>query len=201
MASDFSQKLPKFIPVIPADAGNYCAVYIAALLPELLKVRSIPHQSQTDGVLLRPKLRTGHAFRSVKVNHFTIFIQIIKFSTPIGTDGKDIHMIAANIVNFLTLVLLDDNFVRQAGGPHALDALHQGLLHIDLAPGLVEILGGHAHDQVIAQRLGPLKQADMAVMQQIIGSVCDYFRHKNPPALLVRVHLEKRVQEYLHGFF
>ena len=89
-------------------------------------------------------------------------------------------MVSLDIINLLALILLDDNLIRQSRGPHAFDALHQGLLYIDLAPGLIKILGGHAHDQIISQRPGPLQQTNMAVMQQIIGSVCDHSRHKIP---------------------
>ena len=78
-----------------------------------------------------------------------------------------------DVVDLLAFVLLDDHLVGDAGVLHVADAIHQALLHVELAACVIEVLGGHRDDQVITQGLGPLQQAAMAVVEEIERSVGD----------------------------
>ena len=127
-----------------------------------------------DLLLLLPQHCAGDVPRSLQVNHPAIILQIIKISHPVGTNGKNIDIIFFDIVKFLPLGLLDDNLIGKPGLSHIFDARQQGIYYIQLSPGPVVGLRGHAHDQVISQRLRPLKQPVMPFMEKVECAVCNY---------------------------
>ena len=75
---------------------------------------------------------------------------------------------------------LDDDLIGEAGFFYVLDARHQGVDDVQLAPCLVETFRGDADDQVIAEGFGPLQEAVMALMEEVECAVCDDFDHAYP---------------------
>ena len=106
-----------------------------------------------------------------------IFVQIVEFPHPVAADGEDIHLIFLDVVYLLAHIVLDDDFVGQAGRLHGLHALQHVVHHVELSPLAVEIVVGHAHDEIVAQRLCAPQQVDMPLVEHVIGAVCDYFFH------------------------
>ncbi len=137
-------------------------------------------------MFLGADLRAGYAFGAFQINHLTVILQIVKMSVPVRSDGKNIYIIAPDIINFLPLVFFYDDLVGQSRGAHRLNALHEGLLHIDFSTGLVEVVCGYTDDQIVPQCLGALEQANVAIVQQIVGSVSNYSRHLSGPVFYNR---------------
>ena len=80
---------------------------------------------------------------------------------------------------------LDDDLVGKAGLFDVLDTRHQGVHDVELAARLIEALRRDADDQIVAQRLGALKQTVVALMKEIERAVGDYFLNFAPPSFAV----------------
>ena len=123
------------------------------------------------------QLGAGNALRTIEVHDLAVLVQVIEVPAPVRPDSEDIHVIVADVIDLLAVVLLRYHLVGDAEGLHGLDAVHQRLLHVDLAAVLVEVRGGNAHDQVVAQLLCPAQQVYMSVVQQVERAVGDDFLH------------------------
>ena len=150
----------------------------AALVDDFIPEGGIADEAQTGKAVFCPQLSAGHALGAIEIHHLAILLQVVELPDPVGAHRENIHSKPLDIINFLPLILFHNNLIGDTESLHGLDAFHQGLFDIDFPTGAVESVGGNAHNQVVAQLLGPLQQADMSVMQQIVSSVCDYFFHK-----------------------
>ena len=103
--------------------------------------------------MLAAYLGARHATCAFKVHHLTVSFEVVELSAPVASHGEDIYIKAFDVVNLLTLIFFDDNFVSQACGAHGLYTLHERLLHVNLSTLAVERVGGDAHDEVVAQCL------------------------------------------------
>ena len=153
------------------------AVDKGALPPELRDEARVARETQSHRTAALADLGAGHALGPREIDDLAVGVEIVELADPVGADRENVDIVFADVVDLLALVLLDDDLVRQARGAHRLDALHQGLAHVDLAALLVEIVRGDADDQPVAQRLRALEQADVTVVQQIIGAVGDDLYH------------------------
>ena len=61
------------------------------------------------------------------------------------------------IVFSASIIPLYDDFIRKSGLSHIVNALQDGVNHIDLTSYLIKMLRGHAYNQVIPQRPGALQ--------------------------------------------
>ena len=124
-----------------------------------------------------PRRSAGNPFSAGQIDDFAKLLQVVEIPFPVRPDGKDVHAVFSDIVNFLTLVFLDDDLVGIARGPDRFDALHQVVIGVHLTPFQVELVGGDTHDEPVAEFLGPPEQVDVSLMQQVVCSVCDDFFH------------------------
>ena len=53
--------------------------------------------------------------------------QIVKLASPVRTYGKDIYVQSLDVVNLLSLVFLDDDFIGNACGTHGFPFGHSGI--------------------------------------------------------------------------
>lgn len=123
------------------------------------------------------KLGARDALRAIKVDYLTVFPEIVELTNPVRAYGEHINSHTSDVVNLLALVLFNDYFVSN---PELLDRTHalvEGLGNVNLPAHLVEAIGGYAHDQVVAERLGAFQQAHMAPVQKVVRSICDHFPH------------------------
>ena len=166
---------------------------------------------------------------AIEVHYLAVLVQVIEVPAPVRPDSEDIHIVVADIIDFLAVVFLGYHLIGNAEGLHGLDAVHQRLLHINLAAVFVEVRGSDAHDQVVAQLLRPAQQVYVSVVQQVERAVGDDFLHslilrlggcgwaagwgradagaRRSSAVRPRmpnlgsVHFQKGVHELLHGGF
>ena len=156
----------RFFTLLKCTYTNYInAVYIFRLCYKLCSESSLSNNSHTKFTLFTPYFRTRDSLRSRKIHHLTIFIQIIKFSSPIRTHRENIHIVPTNIINFLTLVFFHDDLIRKSCGTYSLNTLHQGLLYIDFSTGFIKIICRDTHDQIIPQCFCALQQPNVSVMK------------------------------------
>ena len=123
------------------------------------------------------QLGAGNALRAVEVHYLAVLVQVIEVPAPVRPDSEDIHVVVADVVDFLAVVLLRYHLIGDTEGLYGLDAIHQRLLHIDLAAILVEVRGSDAYDQVVAQLFCPAQQVYVSVVQQVERAVGDDFLH------------------------
>ena len=141
----------------------------------------VTDEADPDLTLFRAHFRAGDAFGAGQVDHLAVIAQVVKLAGPVGSDGEDVHAKALDVVDLLAFVFFDDDLIGDPRLAERFDPLHQGLLHIDFAAGFVKVVRGDPDDQPVAERLGPLQQADMSVVKQVVGSVSDHFRHSVTP--------------------
>ena len=149
----------------------------------------VKHGTRTDKRHLyrlpfTPYLSTGDAFRAIEVDNFTIIIQIIEMSTPIRTNCKNINVITLNIIDFLALVLLNDNLVSKPRGSHAFHTLGKRLLYVDLSARAVKIVSSNTNNQIIAKLTSSLQKTNMTIVEHVVRTVCNYFHHGNQALFL-----------------
>ena len=123
------------------------------------------------------QLGAGNALCAIEVHYLAVLVQVIEVPAPVRPDSEDIHIVVADIIDFLAVVFLGYHLIGNAEGLHGLDAVHQRLLHINLAAVFVEVRGSDAHDQVVAQLLRPAQQVYVSVVQQVERAVGDDFLH------------------------
>ena len=81
------------------------------------------------------------------------------------------------VVDFLAAIFFYDYLVRQSGRPYRLDAFHYIVAGVQLPSFEVEVVGGHAYDEIISEGFGPFQKIDVTLMEQIESAICDYFGH------------------------
>ena len=148
-------------------------------LPDELPAQAaLAERADHELSLLRSEHRAGNALGARQIDHLAVFVEIVELADPVRAHREDIHVVAPDIVDLLAFVFLHDDLVRQARGLDGGDALDKRLLVVDLPSGFVIVVARDADDQIIAERLRPLQKPDMAVVQQVVGAVCDDLDHK-----------------------
>ena len=84
------------------------------------------------------------------VDDFAIFVEIIKFTCPVGADCKDIYAKPFYVIDFLPLIFLNYDFISNTGLSDSFHSLHKRLLHVDFATCSVEIIGCNTHNEIVA---------------------------------------------------
>ena len=128
-------------------------------------------------VLLLAQHGRGDALGARQVDHLAVLVQVVEVAHPVAAHGEDVNVVLLYVVDLLPEVVLDDDLVGDARGADRLHALQHVVLHVELAALAVEVVVRHAHDEVVAQCLGATQQVDVALVQQVVGAVCDYFLH------------------------
>ena len=148
--------------------GKYLArlksIHILALTLYLIENRRFAHQSQAYDLLFTTDLGAGDTTCTIQINNLTISIEIIKLAFPVRPYRKDIHIQAFDIINLLSLIFLDDDFVGQSCGTHCFNTLHKRLLDIDFTSLTIEDIRSDTHYQIITQSFGSLQEADVTIM-------------------------------------
>ena len=94
-------------------------------------VEPLCHSLHTQNTHLQNRLGAGAKHRGAdttgtgKIDHLTVFAEVVKLAYPIRTHGKNIHTVFFNIGNFLTLVFFHDDLVSDAGLANVFDTLCQ----------------------------------------------------------------------------
>lgn len=55
-----------------------------------------------------------NTFSPWQVNHIAVFVQIIKLPYPIASNSKDVYIILLNIINLLSKIIFNENFISIA---------------------------------------------------------------------------------------
>lgn len=84
---------------------------------------------------------------------------------PIRTNGKDVHIVLLNIVNLLTKIVLNDNFVSLANSFNSFNTFQYVIAHIEFTSAFVKAVAGYTYNQVIAKFLGSPEKIYMALMK------------------------------------
>ena len=58
---------------------------------------------------------------AVEVDHLAVLLEVVEFARPVGAHGEHVDAHRADVVDLLSLVLLDDHLV---GYPEGLDRAH-----------------------------------------------------------------------------
>jgi hypothetical protein len=128
-----------------------------------------PHHA---GVLVA-QLGARDALGALEVDDLAVVLQVVELAQPVGTDREDVDVVPLDVVDLLALVLLDDHLIGEAALLDILDPVHEALLDVQLAAGVVEVLGGDGDDQVVAEGAGAFEEASVPVMEQVECSVGD----------------------------
>ena len=139
------------------DAANRHAINVAHLCGLLDHFLRAAYESQPKRRTIGPQLRARNALRPVQIHNLAELGKIIEVATPVGPDGKHVNVEPLDVVNLLTFIFLDDNLIRKTRFTNVLDSLRQRLGYVDFSTHLVETVGRHTDDKVIAQRLRPLQ--------------------------------------------
>ena len=115
------------------------------------------YKSQPERRAIGPQLRARNTLSPVQVHNLAKLGKVIEVATPVRADGKYIDAKTLDVVDLLTFVFLDDDLIRKTRFTNVLDSLRQRLGYIDFPAHLIETVGRHTDDKVIAQRLRPLQ--------------------------------------------
>ena len=146
---------------------------MAALLQEAVERCPVPHDAQAQVVAAAAQLGARDPPGPRQVDDLAELREVVEPARPVVADGEDVDAVAPDVVDLLPLVLLDDHLVGQARGLDGLDPLIEGLAHEELAPHLVEPLGGDAHDEAVPQSARVAQEVDVSAVQEIVRAVRD----------------------------
>ncbi len=88
--------------------------------------------------ILISKFSGRYALCTRQIHYFAILFKIIKLSFPIRSNSKNIYIIFLNIINFLTDIILYNNFIGITGTSHGFNTLQHIISNIQLSPILVK---------------------------------------------------------------
>ena len=100
-------------------------------------------------------------------------------ATPIGSNSKNVDTVSLNIIDFLTLIFLDNNFIGKPSGAHRFHSLGKGLLNVNFSASAIKIVCSNAYNQIIAKLSSPFQKSNMTIMKHIVRTVCNDFHHSN----------------------
>ena len=142
--------------------------------------------------LLLAELGGGDALRAGQIDHLAVLAEVVEMAFPVGAHGEDVDIVLLDVVDFLTHIVLDDDLIGQARGPDGLNALEHVVADVELATLAIEIVVGDSHDEVVAQRLRPPQQVDVALVQQVVSAVSDDFFHRGKALRAVQSSMSLR---------
>ena len=90
------------------------SAYIFGFLYEVIIFNIICDNSHIKDNTFTAQLCTGNILGTFQVNDVTVILQIVKFTSPVRSNDKNINVIFDNIVNFLTLVFLNNDLICQS---------------------------------------------------------------------------------------
>ncbi len=117
------------------------------------------------------------AFGAGQIDDLAVFVEVVELALPIAADGEDVDIVLLDVVDLLTEVVLNDDFVGVACGLDGLDTLEDVVAHIELAATTVEAVAGDSDDEIVAQLLGSAEEVDVSLMQEVVGAVGNDFDH------------------------
>ena len=112
-----------------------------------------------------------------QIHHLAIFVQVVEFSFPVGTNSKYIHIIFLDIIYFLSEVVFDDYFICQPCCFYRFHAFKHVVSHIQLSTVAVEVIIGNTYNKIVSQSLSPFQQVYMSLVEQVVCAVSDNFFH------------------------
>ena len=84
---------------------------------------------------------------------------------PIRANGKDVHIVLLNIVNLLTKIVLNDNFISIANSFNSFNTFQYVIAHIEFTSAFIKTIAGYTNNQVVTKFLGSPKKIYMALMK------------------------------------
>ena len=129
--------------------------------------------SDPDGNLFLSQHCTGDSLCSWQIDNLAEFLHVVEISFPVRAYREDIDIVSLDIINLLALVLFNDHLV---GIPRILDSLdpfHHTVPCVELSALHVEVVRGHADNQIVPEFFRPSEKIDVTLMQDIKSAVCD----------------------------
>ena len=130
-----------------------------------------------DVLALGTEHGTADAFGAGQIDDLAVFVEVVELALPIAADGEDVDIVLLDVVDLLTEVILDDDFVGVACGLDGFDTLEDVVADIELAATTIEAVAGDSDDEIVAQLLGSAKEVDVSLMQEVVGAVGNDFDH------------------------
>ena len=124
-----------------------------------------------DVLALGTEHGAADAFGTRQIDDLAVFVEVVELAYPVAADGEDVDIVLLDVVDLLTEVVLDDDFVGVASGLDGLDTLEDVVAHIELAATTVEAVAGDSDNEIVAQLLGTAKEVDVSLMQEVVGTV------------------------------
>ena len=159
-------KLTCFVVILIKYTFDFCIAHKCRLWDKALCDSTCTNHTYSDILLqILTEHRRRNPFRSRQIDYLTEFFQIVELTFPVRSDSKDINFIFLYIINLLTDIIFNDDFVCQTCCPDCIYALQHIILHIQLSPLAVKVVVGHTYYQVVTQRFRPSQKVDMSLMQ------------------------------------
>ena len=102
------------------------------------------------GCGLCTKHGTAYAFGAWEIHYLCKFVKVIELAFPVGSDGEDVYVVFLDVVDLLSYIVFDDDFVGIACCLDGFYPLEDVVAYVELSTATVEGVGGHAYDEVIA---------------------------------------------------
>ena len=150
-----------------------------------------------DVLALGTEHGAADAFGAGQIDDLAVFVEVVELAYPVAADGEDIDIVLLDIVDLLTEVVLDDDFVGIACGLDGLDSLEDVVAHVELAATAVEAVAGDTDDEIVAQLLGSAEEVDVSLMQEVVGAVGNDSCHMLKDKIASRKN--KMLNDYIRG--
>ena len=156
------------------------SAYIFGFLYEVIIFNIICDNSHIKDNTFTAQLCTGNILGTFQVNDVTVILQIVKFTSPVRSNDKNINVIFDNIVNFLTLVFLNNDLICQSCPSDIFNSFDQTVSDVQLPTFNIVALTGNADNEIISKGFCPFNNIIMTLMKQIKSAIRDYFFHVFP---------------------
>ena len=185
-------------PIGIQDGYHLCPIHHLGFGHETMGDTSAADDANAIDVLaLGTEHGTADAFGAGQIDDLAGFVEVVELAYPVAADGEDVDIVLLDIVDLLTEVVLDDDFVGVACGLDGFDSLEDVVAHVELAATAVEAVAGDTDNEIIAQLLGTAKKVDVSLMQEVVGAVGNDSCHMLKDKIASRKN--KMLNDYIRG--
>lgn len=120
-------------------------------------------------------LRTAHFRRSRQIHNLdSLFLQEVKLALPVISHNECVDMVLMHIGSLLLPIILRNHKINVTNSFQQLLPLFIGKVCLLMLALPVELIRRQGHDKIIAECFCSPEQIDVAIMQQIEGSISYY---------------------------
>src|SRR5574344_2158231 len=98
-------------------------------------------------------------------------------SFPVTSDCENVNVILLYVINFLTDIVLNNNFISKTSRLNSLNTFKHVIANIQLSTAHIKAITSNSNNKIITQFLCPAKKIYMSLMQEIICAISDNFFH------------------------